>query len=139
MAGLQRLGLLRHARAVALCPWRQCTPAPGQGIVGADCRVDDRLSAYLLSAVDQPASRLSAHIERRVLAGLRGGCSLPLGCYARRHGPHWQAIARLQTPGSGGSNSSNGNGKHSAITLREAHASGPAQNLADRLLEQLGH
>jgi hydroxymethylbilane synthase len=99
MAGLGRLGLLREARAVALDPWRACTPAPAQGAVAVDCRTEDARTRFLLSCLDHAETTQAVGIERRVLAGLAGGCSLPLGCLARRQGGRWMATARLGRDG----------------------------------------
>lgn len=96
MAGLRRLGLVYSARAQPLCPQRACIPAPGQGIVAVECRSQDHRTRILTAALDHHSSRVAADIERGVLAGLRGGCSLPLGCHAWRQGARWQVRAFLQ-------------------------------------------
>jgi hydroxymethylbilane synthase len=121
MAGIGRLGLLRQARAVALDPWRACTPAPAQGAVAVDCRTRDGRTRFLLSCLDHRESAMAVGIERRVLAGLAGGCSLPLGCLARRQGAGWTAIARLGRDGG----------------MIEAVAHGSALAVADQLLAAL--
>lgn len=96
MAGLHRLGLVAAARAVALDPWTESVPAPAQGAVAMDCRTDDRRTRVLLAAIDHPATRRAIGIERRILADLEGGCSLPLGCLVRRDADgRWHARIRL--------------------------------------------
>ncbi|TVR17570.1 MAG: hypothetical protein EA401_00370, partial [Planctomycetota bacterium] len=107
--------------AQALCPQQACNPAPGQGIVAIECRSQDRRSQILTAALDQHSSRIAAMIERDVLAGLRGGCSLPLGCHAWRSGATWQVRAFLQSP--------RGN--------RRASYAGPAGYAAQTILGQL--
>ncbi len=99
VAGLGRLGLLRQARAAILDPWLECTPAPAQGAVAVDCRTGDARTRFLLSCLDHRESAQAVGIERLVLAGLAGGCSLPLGCLARRQGAGWSATARLGRAG----------------------------------------
>jgi hydroxymethylbilane synthase len=121
VAGLGRLGLLRQARAVALDPWTACTPAPAQGAVAVDCRTRDARTRFLLSCLDHAETAQAIGIERRVLAGLAGGCSLPLGCLAQREGVAWTAIARL---GRGGQ-------------LIAAVAHGSARAVAEQLLAAL--
>ncbi|TVR43416.1 MAG: hydroxymethylbilane synthase [Planctomycetota bacterium] len=121
MAGLARLNLLRQTKAVPLDPLHCCTPAPGQGIIAVDCRSDDQLCRHLLDALDDRLSRRAAELERRVLAGLRGGCSLPLGCYAQRRGTRWHLSARW--------------GHDQG--MREIHCQGPAEGLAERALAAL--
>jgi hydroxymethylbilane synthase len=121
-AGLSRLGLLRAARAVALNSSDECTPAPAQGAIALECRQDDRRTRTLLGTLDHRDSSLAITIERRVLAGLRGGCSLPLGCLARRIEGRWQVRIRLgQEDGS----------------LIQIALSGAADGLAERALSEL--
>lgn len=94
-AGLKRLGLLRLADAAPLDPWCECTPAPAQGAVAVDCRSDDNRAQSLLAPLHHPETAAAVGIERTVLAGLAGGCSLPLGCFARRRGGRWELRLRL--------------------------------------------
>ena len=94
-AGLKRLGLLRRADAVPLDPWSECTPAPAQGAVAVDCRTGDHRMQSLLTDLHHRDTATAVGIERTVLAGLAGGCSLPLGCFARRHDGRWQVRIRL--------------------------------------------
>jgi hydroxymethylbilane synthase len=84
MAGLARLGLLRRAQATPLAVLSDMVPAPAQGAVAVDCRAGDRRTAHLLSGIADAATAAAIHCERAVLAGLDGGCSLPLGCHAWR-------------------------------------------------------
>lgn len=121
IAGLRRLGLsAAHAGAV-LDPWSECTPAPGQGAVAIDCRVGDRRSAVLLAAIADRATATAVGIERGILAGLAGGCSLPLGCLAARIHGSWRLTARLGTP----------------TGLRSVSLDGPADRLAAQALAAL--
>jgi hydroxymethylbilane synthase len=121
VAGLQRLCLLRQARAVALDPNAVCTPAPAQGAVAVDCRTDDRRTRFLLACLDHRETAIAVGIERRVLAGLAGGCSLPLGCLARRRDLAWSVVARLGQDGG----------------VRSVTAHGTAKAVADEVLSAL--
>jgi hydroxymethylbilane synthase len=94
-AGLKRLGLLRRADAAPLDPWTTCTPAPAQGAVAVDCRAGDHRTRWLLTGMHHRDTATAVGIERMVLAGLAGGCSLPLGCYARRQAGRWEVRVRL--------------------------------------------
>ena len=94
-AGLKRLGLSRAAAGYALDPLREMIPAPAQGAVACDARADDRLAQVLLERIADRETTIAVGIERAVLAGLRGGCSLPLGCHVRRHRARWYLAARL--------------------------------------------
>lgn len=100
MAGLLRLRLARRAQAWPLDPWRECCPAPAQGAVAVDCRSGDTRTRRLLACLDHRATAQAAAAERAVLAALEGGCSLPLGCHARRLADgRWRLSARLGRAG----------------------------------------
>lgn len=80
-AGLVRLGLTG-----AIAEWftpELMLPAPGQGALGIQCRADDASILELLAPLDDPAARISAQCERRLLWALGGGCSAPIGAAAQ--------------------------------------------------------
>jgi hydroxymethylbilane synthase len=83
-AGLNRLGLQDGHRLV-LEP-TEFIPAPGQGALAVQTRSDDTELRQLVSRLEDPNARLTAETERRILAGLHGGCSIPLGVHARIDG-----------------------------------------------------
>lgn len=122
LAGLRRLGLsAAHVRG-ALDPEQECTPAPGQAAVALDCRAGDRRTRVLLAAIACRDSAIAVGIERDLLAGLAGGCALPLGALAvREGGALWRLTARLGTPAG----------------LRAAAVRGPAAGLAAAALGRL--
>jgi hydroxymethylbilane synthase len=83
---LARAGLVRLGRAQevteALDPI-QMLPAPAQGALAVECRVDDVDIEHLLrSAVDDAATRAAVTAERAMLAALEAGCSAPVGALA---------------------------------------------------------
>ncbi len=79
-AGLTRLGLEGHASEwLAL---DVMLPAPGQGALAVQCREDDRESLDLLSLLEDPATRAAVSAERAFLAGLGGGCAMPIAAFA---------------------------------------------------------
>jgi hydroxymethylbilane synthase len=121
IAGLRRLGLSTPHAAAVLDPWSVCTPAPGQGAVAIDCRTDDTRTRRLLALLNHDTTAIAVGIERAILAGLAGGCSLPLGCLADRHHGTWRLLARLGTPQG----------------LREVRLSGPADTLVPKALAAL--
>lgn len=84
MAGLSRLGL-RPAGLVPLDP-ADCTPAPGQGALGLQCRADDVRMREHLALLDHAPTRAAVLAERAFLAALHGGCSVPAGALARVEG-----------------------------------------------------
>jgi hydroxymethylbilane synthase len=122
-AGLKRLGLLRAAGAVPLDPFAESTPAPAQGAVAVDCRAGDRRARTLLACLHHRETATAVAIERTVLAGLAGGCSLPLGCLALRDAVGWRLRLRLGR-GAG---------------LVELDERGAASELPTRALRALGH
>jgi len=58
-------------------------PAPGQGALAVQCRADDVDTLSILSAIEHDGTRLAVSAERAFLAGLGGGCSLPVGALAK--------------------------------------------------------
>jgi hydroxymethylbilane synthase len=80
-AGLVRLGL--EGRITRRLDPQDFLPAAGQGALAVQCRTDDRRTRELIGAIDDPVARAAAVCERAVLAGLGGGCRMPVGAYAR--------------------------------------------------------
>ncbi|MHC4857304.1 MAG: hydroxymethylbilane synthase, partial [Planctomycetota bacterium] len=79
-AGLNRLDLSRHISLIL--PPEDFIPAPGQGALGIQTREDDTELCQIISKLDDPTARLTTQTERRILAGLHGGCSIPLGVFS---------------------------------------------------------
>lgn len=80
-AGLSRLGLLGRV-SEWLAPER-FLPAPGQGAIAVQCRASDGATIALLARIDEPELRAAVEAERGFLRALGGGCSAPVGAYAR--------------------------------------------------------
>jgi hydroxymethylbilane synthase len=79
-AGVERLGL---ADKISFCfDPKQFIPAPAQGALAVQTRVDDTETTKLLSAIDDQAARVSTFTERQVLAALQCGCHAPVGVFA---------------------------------------------------------
>jgi hydroxymethylbilane synthase len=78
-AGLERLGLANEIAEV-FTPDRLC-PAPGQGALGVQTRVYDE-AQIVCGRLNHEPSGQAVQAERAVLAGLGGGCQLPVGAYA---------------------------------------------------------
>jgi hydroxymethylbilane synthase len=81
-AGFQRLERtdLDHAH---LIPPAQVLPAPGQGALAIQGRAGDPDTRRYLAALDHAPTRAAVTAERAFLAGLGGGCSLPVGALGR--------------------------------------------------------
>ncbi|MBC8379784.1 MAG: hydroxymethylbilane synthase [Planctomycetes bacterium] len=80
-AGLNRLGLSHNISLIL--PPEELIPAPGQGALAIQTREDDTALCKLVSRLEDPNTRVAVQTERRILAGLHGGCSIPLGVFSR--------------------------------------------------------
>ena len=79
-AGLNRLGLSEYISLVL--PPEEFIPAPGQGALAIQTRQDDTELCELVAKLEDLNARITTQIERQILAGLHGGCSIPLGVYS---------------------------------------------------------
>ena len=78
-AGLVRLG--QSGVITQILPLEMVLPAPGQGAIGVQCR-DEAESLAVLTAINHQPTELAVKAERAFLAGLEGGCSVPIAAYA---------------------------------------------------------
>lgn len=83
---LARAGLARTDRVGLITETLdpiQMLPAPAQGALAVETRVDDVDTEHLLqSVVDDEATRVAVTAERALLAALEAGCSAPVGALA---------------------------------------------------------
>ena len=79
-AGLIRLGFTDRIKQF-ITP-ELCLPAVGQGIVGIECRSDDKDTQDLIGALHNRESALVLAAERSMNASLEGGCQVPIAGYA---------------------------------------------------------
>lgn len=97
---LARAGLVRTGRLDAITEVLdplQMLPAPAQGALAVECRVDDMDVEHLLqSTLDDKASRVAVAAERAMLATLEAGCNAPVGALA-------EIVEDLQDTPDGGS------------------------------------
>lgn len=89
-AGLKRLGFESDIAEI-LSPDQIC-PAPGQGALGIQTRANDA-AQEICRAMDHEESWLAVEAERAVLAGLGGGCQLPVGAFAEKRSGDWRLTA----------------------------------------------
>jgi hydroxymethylbilane synthase len=80
-AGLNRLGLTNEITEILDEAWM--LPAPGQGILAVQIREGDATAARAVKTLHDPAAAAEATAERELLAGLGGGCLVPVGARAR--------------------------------------------------------
>jgi hydroxymethylbilane synthase len=126
-AGLARLGRLGEITEV-LDPI-QVLPAPAQGALAVECRVDDMDTEHLLqSIVDDEATRYAVAAERAMLAALEAGCSAPVGALAdvvEDLDSEDRVVLRLSLRGVAAANwSADANLEGSAVDLLRASATG---------------
>ena len=81
-AGLVRLGL--DSEISEFFEPERFLPAVGQGALGIEVRADDRATLDAAAVLDDAATHQAIVAERALLAALRGGCSAPIGAWARR-------------------------------------------------------
>ena len=95
-AGLARMNLDDRV-ADYLSPQR-FVPPPGQGALAVEVREDDRRMLEILECIEHPATRFEVTAERAFLETLGGGCSLPVGAYARTMGHELLMTVYLSNP-----------------------------------------
>ena len=83
-AGILRLGM--EASVAQFLSPEDFVPAPGQGALAVETRLDDQDTLALLSAIDHSPTRRDVMAERAFLELLGSGCGLPAGAYARADG-----------------------------------------------------
>lgn len=84
-AGLDRLGLSGNISQVL--PHEVSLPAAGQGAIGIEARAGDEETLRALAALEDAETRSAVTAERSALAGLGGGCQVPIGAWGRvEHG-----------------------------------------------------
>ena len=98
-AGLTRLELdLSDLEVIHLHP-REFVPAPAQGVLAYQCRLEDyEVRKILLKLHDSDVAQCT-NVERRVLQMMDGGCHVPLGVYCERDiNDNFHVYAAYQSP-----------------------------------------
>lgn len=80
-AGLDRLGLSGNISQVL--PHDVSLPAAGQGAIGIEARAGDAETMRVLAGLEDAETRSAVTAERCALAGLGGGCQVPIGAWGR--------------------------------------------------------
>ena len=82
LAGLQRLGFDQDARIRILAlPERYFLPAVAQGCVAVECK-NQKDILKIFKRIEDPTTEVCVRMERELLSGLGGGCSVPLGVHS---------------------------------------------------------
>ncbi len=95
-AGLKRLGL--EERMGYPLSIEEFLPAPGQGAIGIECRLDNSMLRQLLLVLNDPVTEICVCAERAMNMYLGGGCQLPVGSYGELKGHHLRLRALVGTP-----------------------------------------
>ena len=83
-AGLDRLEMADRITEVLSADI--CLPAAGQGAVGIEARAGDAELLHTLRKLNHTETQIAVEAERAILAGLQGGCQVPVGIWARSEG-----------------------------------------------------
>ncbi len=100
VAGLERLG--RRGEVTEILEPDVFLPAPGQGAIALECRQDDGPVAAAVAPLDHAQTARAVAAERALLAGLQGGCNVPLGAYAAEDGGALRLTAFVARPDGSG-------------------------------------
>lgn len=133
-AGLARLGYLDVVTQIL--DLELMLPAPSQGAIAVQTR-DDQAIVELLGAIHHAETALAVTAERAFLAGLGGGCSLPIGAYARWNAAMLELRGRVSAPD--GSRQIDVQISASVVNPNQAHDLGTklAQQASDRGAHEL--
>lgn len=91
-AGIERLD---HTGVISeVLSLEQMLPAPGQGAIAVQARQEPSLIA-LISSIHHKETALAVIAERAFLAGLGGGCSVPVAAYGQWENNQLQLFGRV--------------------------------------------
>jgi hydroxymethylbilane synthase len=96
-AGLHRMGQADRVAEYLAPGWM--VPAPGQGALAIEVRVDDQVARERAVLLEDGCTRRATDAERRLLDALGGNCQIPMGAYARREGALWELDVFSDRPG----------------------------------------
>ena len=96
LAGLKRLGMVEVITDI-LDP-DEFPPAPAQGAIAIESRIDDARMNDLLAAVNDAPTFDAVSCERAFLAALDGSCRTPIAGYAICEGDHLRFFGMILTP-----------------------------------------
>ncbi len=119
--------MLEQAAILELSP-ADFVPAPAQGALGLQCRAGDATTLSFARQLADSSAEDTVRAERLVLAGLSGGCHLPLGAHCTKADEVYTLEIFL------GSESEDNRKKKSYVMRRHA---ANAEVLADRILQEM--
>lgn len=80
---LARAGLTRLGRFDAVTDLLDILPAPAQGALAVERRLDDADVREALATINHPESHFCVMAERAILAALKAGCAAPIGAHVQ--------------------------------------------------------
>ena len=95
-AGLTRLGMGDRIRMSL--PVETFVPAPGQGVIGIECRSDDRSTRRMIRPLDHAATATRVAAERALSTRLGGNCTVPVAGHAYRQRERLYLIGLVASP-----------------------------------------
>ncbi|MFT4681853.1 MAG: hydroxymethylbilane synthase [Flavobacteriales bacterium] len=96
-AGVKRLKLDVSDLHVERLEPKEFVPAPAQGVLGLQTRIEDTELANVLSNLNDKDVERRISVERRILNLFGGGCQMPLGAYCEEDGDQltvWSSRAK---------------------------------------------
>ena len=95
-AGIKRLG--RDSEISAYLSPEDCVPDVGQGALAVQVRDSDRELFEWVKAIDHAPTSTAVRAERRFLATMGGGCTVPTAAYAELQGKDLHITAMVAKP-----------------------------------------
>jgi len=136
-AGLDRLGKSEQISEI-MSP-EICLPAAGQGAIGIETRKREDEFSPAVRKLSHHLSRVAVEAERTVLAGLEGGCQVPIGAWARMESGSLRIDACVLSADGGESIRESRTGScENATELGRSVAAALLDRGADRLLRLAG-
>jgi hydroxymethylbilane synthase len=83
-AGLKRLGM--EDKISSYLSFEESLPAPGQGVLGLESRIDDVELQDLISVLNHEETQRCVTAERAMCVKLGGGCQVPIAAFAKSQG-----------------------------------------------------
>ena len=125
-AGIERIGLTEYRRE-CFAPQILC-PAAGQGALAIETRSNDLRTMEAMLDLDHAPTRFAVTAERTALAGLGGGCQVPIGvhCAPVADGAAYSIAGVVAAPEGG-----------QVIRVEFEHQRGEAAELGQRLADEL--
>ncbi len=124
-AGLTRLGMDQQAadQGVILVPIdvSDVCPAPAQGALAIQTRLDDQRAATALSALHHINTAACVYAERLLLGEFGGGCHLPLGAHCQSIEGKFRLTALVASPDGQERFEADVSGSTPELVAQEAH------------------